>query len=359
MTTTQTPIEIQQVPHPSIQDAPPRARRPAPAPRTSHGDWAPPTDRFDPIELLIDQGEPVPDLVPIRHGRMAASPFAFYRGAAAVMAADLAGTPATGLDGAAVRRRPPGQLRRLRLARALDGVRRQRLRRDPSRARSSGTSSGWPPASRWPARSRDFDPTAAPTIVLDVGPRLPRGHARVRRACATSTSGTPASTSTTCSAGGAARSAPAALKTFQRRSTKAESKDRLKAKAKLTHVVDGELRFLSDPPLLVPVEEVYADERPPGCRGDPARHVARLPPHAGQRPAPPAGGLPSSSHLARKVVGVGSVGTRCWVALLARPRRRRSAVPAGQGGRGLGARAAPGRRAGSPTTASAWSRASA
>jgi uncharacterized protein (DUF2252 family) len=67
------------------------------APRSSHADWKAP-DRRDPVELLIesDRGR-VPELIPIRHGRMVQSPFAFYRGAAAVMAADLSRTPCTGL----------------------------------------------------------------------------------------------------------------------------------------------------------------------------------------------------------------------------------------------------------------------
>ena len=60
-------------------------------PRSRHAEWAPPTDRTDPLEILALQATTrVPDLVPIRYGRMAASPFAFFRGAAAVMAADLA-----------------------------------------------------------------------------------------------------------------------------------------------------------------------------------------------------------------------------------------------------------------------------
>ena len=66
------------------------------APRSSHGQWQPPPDRPDPITILEEQGRTrVPDLVPIRYGRMAASPFAYYRGAAAPMAWDLASTPAT------------------------------------------------------------------------------------------------------------------------------------------------------------------------------------------------------------------------------------------------------------------------
>ena len=68
-------------------------------PRSSHSGWTAPTSRRDPIALLDDQNRRrFPDLVPIRWGRMVATPFTFYRGAAAVMAADLATTPVSGLD---------------------------------------------------------------------------------------------------------------------------------------------------------------------------------------------------------------------------------------------------------------------
>ena len=67
-------------------------------PRAAHGGWKPAKDRRDPIELLRESNEGrIPALIPIRFGRMSQSPFAFYRGAAAVMAADLASTPASGL----------------------------------------------------------------------------------------------------------------------------------------------------------------------------------------------------------------------------------------------------------------------
>src|SRR5207342_360602 len=67
-------------------------------PRSSHGDWAPAAGRPDPVQTLHVQAESrLAELVPIRYGRMLASPFTFYRGAAAVMAADLAETPASGL----------------------------------------------------------------------------------------------------------------------------------------------------------------------------------------------------------------------------------------------------------------------
>src|SRR5690242_1974553 len=63
-------------------------------PRSEHGRWEPAPDRPDPVVLLEEQAATrVPDLVPIRHGRMLVSPFTFYRGAAAIMAADLAVTP--------------------------------------------------------------------------------------------------------------------------------------------------------------------------------------------------------------------------------------------------------------------------
>ena len=68
------------------------------APRSSHASWAPRPDRPDPIALLEKQSAGrVPELVPIRYGRMSASPFGFYRGAANVMASDLADLPHTGI----------------------------------------------------------------------------------------------------------------------------------------------------------------------------------------------------------------------------------------------------------------------
>src|ERR1700741_978135 len=66
--------------------------------RKSQGKWKPAANRPDPIELLkrADEGR-LPELLPIRYGRMSQSPFAFFRGAAALMSFDLASTPATGL----------------------------------------------------------------------------------------------------------------------------------------------------------------------------------------------------------------------------------------------------------------------
>ena len=72
-----------------------RARRGS-VPRSSHAEWSPPEDRPDPVAILEEQAKTrVQDLIPIRYGRMAASPFAYFRGAAAPMAWDLAHTPTT------------------------------------------------------------------------------------------------------------------------------------------------------------------------------------------------------------------------------------------------------------------------
>jgi uncharacterized protein (DUF2252 family) len=65
-------------------------------PRSSHAHWIPPAERPDPVTILEEHAKTrVPDLIPIRYGRMAVSPFAYFRGAAAPMAWDLAHTPTT------------------------------------------------------------------------------------------------------------------------------------------------------------------------------------------------------------------------------------------------------------------------
>jgi len=69
------------------------------APLADHAGWAPSPDRPDPVALLEAQNlTREPDLVPVRHGRMMASPFTFYRGAAKIMVADLKATPTAGLN---------------------------------------------------------------------------------------------------------------------------------------------------------------------------------------------------------------------------------------------------------------------
>ena len=119
----------------------------------------------------------MPELVPIRYGRMLVSPFTFFRGAAYLMAADLAGDAAHRAARAAVRRRAPVELRRLRGARPAARVRHQRLRRDAARPVRVGRQ-----AARGELRGRRPRPrlrrrSSAATINLAVGAGLPRGDA--------------------------------------------------------------------------------------------------------------------------------------------------------------------------------------
>ena len=118
---------------------------------------------------------------------------------------------------------------------------------------------------------------------------------------------------------------------------KARTRDSMQAFTKLTHVVDGQRRIISDPPLIVPIEELI----PAGSGRDDIEGEMRALIRSYRRT------LETDRrelietfeyvHFARKVVGVGSVGTRAWIAADARPRRPGSAVPAGQGGPGVGA----------------------
>ena len=148
-------------------------------PLESHAEFAPDGPR-DPVGLLLGQAKSrVPELVPVRHGRMLVSPFTFYRGAALPMAADLATTPASGLAGAAVRGRAPIQLRCVRVAGTAAGLRRQRLRRKPARAVRVGRQA----AGREPGRGRTRQrvPGQGPPQDRPGGSRgIPRRDARLR-----------------------------------------------------------------------------------------------------------------------------------------------------------------------------------
>src|SRR5436305_13187553 len=96
---TTKPPAIATVPHLSVADRIDLGKRArSEVPRSSHGVFEPAADRADPVNLLERQAaNRVPELVPIRYGRMLISPFTFYRGAAKIMAADLAQTPSSGL----------------------------------------------------------------------------------------------------------------------------------------------------------------------------------------------------------------------------------------------------------------------
>jgi len=92
--------EMHEIEHPTVDERKARGREAARVtPPSIHAGWKPAEDRPDPVALLEAQNlTREPDLVPVRHGRMMASPFTFYRGAAKIMAADLADTPVAGLE---------------------------------------------------------------------------------------------------------------------------------------------------------------------------------------------------------------------------------------------------------------------
>ena len=98
-TTPRRSADNGKVPHLSLRERAARGKAErAEVPRSVHGEWSAPPARRDPVELLEEQAASrVPELVPIRYGRMLVSPFTFYRGAAYLMAADLAGAQRTGL----------------------------------------------------------------------------------------------------------------------------------------------------------------------------------------------------------------------------------------------------------------------
>ncbi len=281
--------------------------------RTLHGEWQPPPDRTDPLEILALQATTrLPDLVPIRYGRMAASPFAFFRGAAAVMAADLAHEVHSHLDvqlcgdahlsnfgGFASPERDmvfdvndfdetipgPFEWDLKRLAASFEIAARGREFDDKLRSSLvAQTSRGYREAIREFAGMRNLEIWYSK---LDADMLVAKWSGQAGRKV---------------------------MENFQRRVTKAQSKDHLAALAKLTVEVDGRLQFINDPPLMVPAEDVLSDPYSIGTltslfnglsdyrqtlSGDRQRLLERY----------------EFADLARKVVGVGSVGTRCWVAL--------------------------------------------
>ena len=307
-------------------------------PRSAHGLWEPASDRRDPVELLEEQAATrVPELVPVRYGRMLVSPFTFFRGAAYPMAADLAGAPRTGLDVqlcgdahlsnfgafAAPDRRLvfsvndfdetlPGpfewDVKRLVASFAVAGRDRGFDAKQRKSINTTVTRS-YREAMRDFAGMGNLDLWYARIGVEDLQRAAQQGSAKQ-------------------------------VKRFERNVAKARSKDSLKAFAKLTEIVDGEPRIASDPPLIVPIEDVVPRGRASPSRRVRSRHHPLLPAHADDRPPAAARALPLRPR--------GPQGRRCRQrrhARLdhapARPRRERPALPPVQGGGGIGARAVP------------------
>ncbi len=286
----------------------------AAVPRSSHAVVASPSPRPSAVGILEQQAvERLTELIPIRYGRMAASPFAFYRGAAAVMASDLAAGPHTGLTvqlcgdahvanfgGFASPDREmvfdlndfdetlPGpfewDVKRLAASLEIAGRQREFSAKDRSLA-VLGAVNAYRTAMHEFAAMQNL---ALWYVRLDVRGMYDKWGSE---------------------------SDKASHRSFRKEVEHAQKKDRLKALDKLTHVVDGKIRIISNPPLLVPVEELYGDFEAGAIATmiDEAlqRYIATLP-----RDRQVLANTYRFTHLARKVVGVGSVGTAAWVALL-------------------------------------------
>ncbi|HSZ42312.1 MAG TPA: DUF2252 domain-containing protein [Trebonia sp.] len=299
----------------------------AQVPRDTHAVFDPPADRADPIALLEEQARTrVPELVPVRWGRMAVSPFTFFRGAALPMASDLAATPVTGLAvqacgdahlsnfgvfGSAERRLVfdvndfdetlpgPWEWDVKRLAASLEIAaranecagkqRRQIVMAAVTRYREAmRTFAGMTNLDVWYARA-DMD-----ELRTQFDSQL---KARQRRA-------------------------------VDKGLAKARTRDSMQAVAKLTRMVDGQLRILSDPPLVVPIDELTASEMGGGRRGGKRGGIDMAALETAYRDivARYQRTLETDRQyllqqykycdMARKVVGVGSVGTRCWIVLM-------------------------------------------
>ena len=291
-----------------------RAARAA-VPRDSHAVFDPGPDRPDPLALLEEQAKArVPELVPVRWGRMMVSPFTFYRGAALPMAADLATTPVSGLAvqacgdahlsnfgifGSAERRLVfdvndfdetlpgPWEWDVKRLAASLEVAGRGNGFGGKDRGEIVMAS-----VARYRQAMRDF----AGMSNLDVW--YARADVEDLRAQFESQ-----------------------LKARQRKlvdkgMTKARTSDSMQELAKLTHIVDGRPQIIADPPLIVPITDLLPKDT------DQAAFAAQFKDLLGKYRRT----LETDrrylldtfevADLARKVVGVGSVGTRCWIVLM-------------------------------------------
>jgi uncharacterized protein (DUF2252 family) len=289
------------------------------APRSAHGKWAAAADRPDPIALLEEQSEDrLPDLVPIRYGRMLASPFAFYRGGALIMAGDLAATPVTGVT---VQLCGDAHLSNF----GLFGTPERRLLFD-----INDFDETLPGPWEWDVkrlaasfevlgRERGFDPSDRRAIVIE-GMREYRQ--RMRRAAKMGTLGAwyeqldaqmliemvrfEAQTK---------RLSRKEAKTAERRVAQALTRDHVRVLTKRAGKVRGELRIVPARPLIVPIEDLIV----PGSEWqDPTPVIKKL--LSSYRRTLGRQGHPLEEfryvHAARKVVGVGSVGTRCYLLLL-------------------------------------------
>jgi uncharacterized protein (DUF2252 family) len=278
-------------------------------PRGGHAEWAPAPDRPDPIDLLEAQDrDRIPDLIPIRYLRMMASPFAFMRGAAIVMAHDLAGTPKTG-----IRVQLCGDAHLLNLGayasperallfdlndfdETLPGPWEWDVKRLAASFVVAGRDNGFDaPECREAAQASAASYRQRMSEFSKMG-ELEVWYSRV-------------SVEEVRGLLSDARARKATAKKLSKSVQKARIRDSLQALSKLTRVVDGHRKIIDDPPLLVRIPEgdeirgqIYA------ILGSYKRTLQEDRRYLLERYR--------FVDVARKVVGVGSVGTRAYVALL-------------------------------------------
>ena len=283
------------------------------APLESHAEFRPGGSR-DPVGLLLGQAQSrVPELVPIRHGRMLVSPFTFFRGAALPMAADLAGTPASGLrvqlcGDAHVSNFGAFASPERRLVfdvndfdETLPGPFEWDVKRLAASLSVAGRDNGFPAKDRrrivlaavegYRTAMRGF----AQQPVLDVW----YAHMDIEQTV------------------GQFRSQIKAkrFKAGEAMLAKARTRDSMQALGKLTTVVDGRRQIISDPPVVVPVEELFADMQTDAIYKE-LRSVVGKYRRTLQSDRRHLLEQFTLVQLARKVVGVGSVGTRAWILLM-------------------------------------------
>jgi uncharacterized protein (DUF2252 family) len=291
-----------------------RAARSA-VPRDSHAAYHPRADRPDPVGLLERQAASrLPDLVPVRYGRMLASPFSYFRGAALPMAADLAATPMSGL---AVQACGDAHLSNFGLYASperalvfdvndfdetLPGPWEWDIKRLAASLEVAGRGNGYRPAQRRKIVTAAVRRYREAMLGFAGQPTLAVWYARAEVDELREQFG--------------AQLRARELRQADRDVAKARTQDSMQALGKLTHLVDGRPRILADPPLTVPLADLVPDQ---ADRAGLETQLAGL--IAGYRRTLQT----DRRHLleqfqfvdmARRVVGVGSVGTRCWIVLL-------------------------------------------
>ena len=269
--------------------------------------------RADPIGLLEGQAvSRVPELVPIRYGRMLASPFAFYRGAALIMASDLSRTPDSGLQvqlcgdahmsNFGIYASPERRL--VFDINDFDETHPGPFEWDVKRLAASLAVAG---------RGNGFTRKKRRVIVLAAA----AGYRQLMREFADQ--GNLAVWYSHLDMDEVLKQIGEQLDTARRERTqaavdKARSRDSVQALAKLTHMVDGRARIVSQPPLIVPVEELWGEEQ-----AEAQYHALRalIRSYRGTLQWDRRHLLEQFElvQMARKVVGVGSVGTRAWILL--------------------------------------------